>query len=68
MAQKQELEITIGNDGTVIVNVFGQKGSSCLELTQDLEESLGVLLNREKKVDFYNQEKPAVTVTQGREA
>jgi hypothetical protein len=58
MAQKQELEINIGEDGTVTVNVLGARGSSCLDLTKDLEESLGVVVDREKKPSFYEQDDP----------
>ncbi len=56
MAQKQELDIQIANDGTVTINVQGAKGSSCLDLTKDLEESLGLVVDREKKSSFYEQD------------
>jgi hypothetical protein len=65
MAKKQELEIQIANDGTVTINVQGAKGGSCLDLTKDLEESLGVVLNREKKASFYEQEIPQSIQIQG---
>ncbi|QQO09011.1 DUF2997 domain-containing protein [Breznakiella homolactica] len=55
MAEKQELEIQITHDGTVTINVQGAKGSSCLDLTKDLEESLGVVMDRERKSSFYEQ-------------
>jgi hypothetical protein len=51
--QKQELNIEISSDGIVTVNVKGAKGSSCLDLTKDLEESLGIVIEREKKSSFY---------------
>jgi hypothetical protein len=56
MAKKQELEIQIAQDGTVRINVHGAKGTSCLDLTKELEDSLGVVVNREKKASFYEQE------------
>lgn len=37
----QEIEITIGKDGKVQVQVRGVKGLKCLELTKELEEALG---------------------------
>lgn len=58
MTKKQELDIQIAHDGTVTINVLGEKGKSCLDLTRDLEESLGVVLNRETKSSFYEQEEP----------
>ena len=58
MSKKQELDIQIAYDGTVTINVMDGKGKSCLDLTRDLEESLGVVLDRETKASFYEQEEP----------
>jgi hypothetical protein len=65
MAQKQEMEIQIANDGTVTINVQGAKGSSCLDLTRDLEEALGLVLEREKKPSFYEQDDTGKVKIQG---
>jgi hypothetical protein len=44
----QEIEVVIAKDGSVQIAVRGVKGKSCLELTQDLEQSLGgMILSRE---------------------
>lgn len=56
MAGKQELDIQIAHDGAVTINVIGAKGKACLDLTHDLEESLGVVLDRQTKSSFYEQE------------
>lgn len=53
MSSKQELEITITNTGDVSINVHGAKGAACLELTKDIEEALGLVVDREKKSSFY---------------
>lgn len=37
----QEIEVTIGKDGQVQIQVRGVKGTKCLELTKELEEALG---------------------------
>lgn len=37
----QEIEVVIGKDGKVELQVRGVKGMKCLELTKDLEEALG---------------------------
>jgi hypothetical protein len=37
----QEIEVTIGKDGQVQIQVRGVKGMKCLELTKELEEALG---------------------------
>lgn len=37
----QEIEVTIGKDGQIQIQVRGVKGTKCLELTKELEEALG---------------------------
>ena len=37
----QEIEVTIDNDGHVMLHVRGVQGDSCLELTKELEKVLG---------------------------
>jgi len=37
----QEIEVTITKNGQVQVHVLGAKGTTCLELTQGLENALG---------------------------
>ena len=39
--EMQEIEVVIDKDGTVKVEVRGVKGTSCLDLTRDLEAALG---------------------------
>lgn len=56
MAVKQELEITITPDGEVKIEVKGVKGSSCVDLTKDIEEALGTVKARENTSEFYQQE------------
>ena len=65
MPKKQELDIQIAHDGTVTINVLDGKGKTCLDLTRDLEESLGVVLNRETKASFYEQEDSEAVRIQG---
>lgn len=65
MSKKQELDIQIAADGTVTVSVLNAKGKSCLDLTRELEESLGVVLNRETKPSFYEKEEAENVVISG---
>jgi hypothetical protein len=65
VSKKQELDIQIAVDGTVTVNVLNAKGKSCLDLTRELEESLGVVLNRETKSSFYEKEEAENVVING---
>jgi hypothetical protein len=37
----QEIEVVIGKDGQVQIQVRGVQGMKCLELTKELEEALG---------------------------
>lgn len=56
MAEKQELEITINKKGDVQIHVQGVDGKSCLEMTKELEEALGIVTLRENTSEFYKQE------------
>jgi hypothetical protein len=56
MSKKQELEISISDTGEVTVNVLGAKGKKCMDMTKELEDSLGVITSFEKKPEFYEQE------------
>ena len=65
MSKKQELDIQIAYDGTVTINVMDGKGKSCLDLTRDLEESLGSVLDRQAKASFYEQEETEAVKIRG---
>ena len=56
MAEKTELEVTIGADGIVRIVTHGLKGQRCLVETKDLEEALGRVKTREKTREFYQEE------------
>jgi hypothetical protein len=56
VADKTELEITIGADGEVRIVTHGLKGQACLLETRDLEKALGTVRTREKTREFYMQE------------
>jgi hypothetical protein len=56
MAEKKELEITIGPNGEVSVLVKCIKGQSCTEETKFLEEALGnTIESRELTSEYYEQ-------------
>lgn len=56
MADRQEMEITIGENGEVRITVKGVNGPRCLELTKELEEELGLVLAREKTSEYYKED------------
>jgi hypothetical protein len=55
VAEKAELEITIGPDGEVRIVTHGLKGQACLAETKDLEKAVGEVKTREKTREFYLQ-------------
>lgn len=55
----QEIEVTIGKDGQVQIQVRGVKGTKCLELTKELEDALGgEVLARIMSPEALEQESP----------
>ena len=50
-----ELEIVIDEQGNVQIDVKGAKGKQCLDLTKDIEQMLGVVLERKKKPEWNVQ-------------
>ena len=52
-AKKTEIAFQIGPDGTVTFEVKGVKGADCLDLTREIEEELGVVIQRDKTSEYY---------------
>ena len=53
--QMQELEITIGNDGRVVIHVSGAAGQDCLSLSGALEQAVGTVEERNFTPEYYEQ-------------
>jgi hypothetical protein len=53
MATKDELEITIDAEGNVTIKVVGGDGSTCVELTRELEEALGLVDKRTHTAEYH---------------
>jgi hypothetical protein len=51
----KEIEIRIGPDGKVKINVTGVKGSSCQDLTKTIEDALGIVENTQPTEEFYQE-------------
>ncbi|SIQ98320.1 Protein of unknown function [Alkalispirochaeta americana] len=56
MADRHELEIVIDKDGEVSIKVEGVNGSRCVQLTKDIEEELGIVVEREKTSEYYKDD------------
>ncbi len=65
MAKKQELEISISEDGEVSINVLGAKGKKCLDITKEFEDAIGVVTKRETKPSFYESEESSIYMHKG---
>lgn len=66
MADKSELEISIGPDGQVRIVTHGLRGQACLTETKELEQALGKVTGREKTREFYLQEERGRTQIRSR--
>jgi hypothetical protein len=55
MAERHDLNIMITKNGKVEIEVKGINGPLCVDITKDLEEELGEVLNREKTSEYYKE-------------
>jgi hypothetical protein len=53
--EMQEKEITIDREGRIQVKVLGAHGAECLAMTKNLEEAAGVVEERVRTAEFYEQ-------------
>ena len=53
MTQQQTIKFIISQDGTVTEEVSGVKGTQCLELTEKMEEKLGLVQWRKETDEYY---------------
>jgi len=50
---KKEIEFRIGPNGEIEIEVVGGDGKSCVDLTKQFEEKLGVVTDRTFKPEYY---------------
>jgi hypothetical protein len=55
MAEKKEIEFSIDDDGKISIKVIGVQGKECLELTKEIEQALGLVVDRQKTGEFYQE-------------
>lgn len=53
--KRETIKYTIRQDGNVTEEVINVPGSSCIDLTSDLEIKLGELENKVYTADYYQQ-------------
>ena len=51
----EEIRVVIERDGKLILKVNGKGGPQCITATQDLEEEMGEVLNRQRTPEFYQK-------------
>ena len=66
MAEKAEIEVVIGPDGTVRIETRGLHGEACVEETKALEKAVGRVERREKTREYYGQSSPTKTDVRNR--
>lgn len=62
MAKAIEIEVVIGADGTVSLDVGGAEGKRCLDLTKPFEDALGVVSKRDLKASYYQTQSATQSV------
>jgi hypothetical protein len=55
MAQKQEIEVYISEDGYIKYHIKGIKGSKCLEVGKALAAPVGEVENIELNSEYYEE-------------
>ena len=51
--KRQEITVTIDQEGQATVSVSGIDGPDCQTATESLEEALGVVRSRERTPEYY---------------
>jgi hypothetical protein len=51
--KRQEITVTINQDGRATVSVSGIDGPACRAATKSLEEALGAVRSRERTPEYY---------------
>jgi hypothetical protein len=57
-AGREEIRVTIEEDGSATVSVHNVAGKSCIETTEGLEVYLGKPQDHEVTGDYYKNDKP----------
>ena len=56
-SENLEIEIIIDDKGNIRYEALGMKGKSCIEETKFLDETLGRVVERKHKREFYEQQR-----------
>lgn len=64
---KTDIIFDIDLNGNITITVEGVKGQSCTDLTKQLEEALGVVLDQQHTSEYYLEEENKLTITLGKD-
>jgi hypothetical protein len=53
MEGDRKITMLVNQDGSVQLEVDGVKGSSCTDLTKEVEDALGNVTSRKKKAEYH---------------
>ncbi len=65
MAIKANISFAIDKNGGITITVDGVAGSSCTDLTKELEEALGVVIDRQYTEEYYDEAEDRLTIQLG---
>lgn len=51
----RKIVATVDAEGRVTLDLHGFKGAECEKVTQDLEQALGTVRQRQRKPEFYQE-------------
>ncbi len=51
-----EILFNIDKDGNITITVEGVSGGSCTDLTKELEEAFGIVLDQQYTSEYYEEE------------
>ncbi len=57
----KEIEVVVGEDGSVSIEALGFEGKGCEDATRELERVLGEEVSDQKKPEWYRQVKQVVS-------
>jgi hypothetical protein len=65
MAIKSNISFAIDKNGRITITVDGVAGTDCVALTQELEEALGVVIDRQFTQEYYDEAEERLTIKLG---
>ena len=65
MAVRTDILFSIDGSGNITITVEGVKGKDCEKVTKEIEEALGVVVNRQHTPEYYQEEEERIQIKLG---